>query len=377
MFDVPTVKIGRVFGIPVEIDLSWFVIFGLVSFSLATTVFPQIEASRGASAWVYGSVGAITALLFFASILAHELCHSLVARATGGGVERITLFIFGGVAQMDDEPESAGREFLMAAAGPGMNLVISAVAFGGYSLAWAQGAPWWIWAPLEYLSGINVLVALFNLLPGFPLDGGRVLRSMLWGATGDLLKATRWASRAGQFIGWGMVTMAVLGVVQGDVGYIWFGLVGWFVANLAGQAYRQQLLRARAQAVRVIDIMTPAPEYVPGDATLDALVHDRLLGGRHSRYPVIHEGSIVGLVTLADVKAVDRADWPYVRTIDVTNRDLGALVVPQDASVASVIPRLAGDSPGALIVAGDGRLAGIITRADVIALLKDSVQSAP
>lgn len=370
MFDIPSVRIGRVFGIPVEVNLSWFVIFALVAFSLATAVFPALDEAATAPGWLTAVVGSVTALLFFASILAHELCHSLVARAEGGSVEKITLFIFGGVAQMDEEPRSPGKEFLMAAAGPGMSLLIAVVAFLGYATTVTRGLPWWVWAPLEYLAGINLFVAVFNMLPGFPLDGGRVLRSILWGLTGDLLRATRWASRVGQAIGWAMVTWAVIGVVGGQVGLIWFGLIGWFIASLAGQAYQQQLVRSRIDGVRVADVMTSEPEYVSGDLTLDQLVQAHFLGGRHSRYPVIFEGSIVGLVSLPDIKRVDRADWPFVRTVDVANRDLKQLVVPVDSPVESLVPMLAGDKPGALIVSSGGRLAGIVTRADVIALIE-------
>lgn len=375
MFDIPSVRIGRVFGIPIEVNLSWFIIFGLVAFSLASTVFPAMGEGTDAPTWLYALVGVVTALLFFASILAHELCHSLVARAEGGKVEKITLFLFGGVAQMDDEPRSPGREFLMAAAGPAMSLVISGLCYAGFALSVNGSAPWWLWAPLQYLAGINFLVAAFNMLPGFPLDGGRVLRSVLWGVTHDLLKATRWASRSGQLIGWMMVVSAVLGVLRGSTDLIWFGLVGWFIASLAGQAYRQQVFRSRTEAVTIAGIMTADPEFVSGELSLEQLVSEHFLQGRHSRYPVIHDGSIVGLVTLADVKHVARADWPFVRTLDVTNRDLDHLVVPEDAPVASLISRLAGDKPGALIVSRDGRLAGIVTRADVIELLEGDGQS--
>ncbi len=370
MFDIPSVRIGRVFGIPVEVNLSWFVVFALVAFSLATTVFPTLEEAAGAPAWLTAVVGVVTALLFFASILAHEVCHSLVARAQGGRVEKITLFIFGGVAQIDEEPRSPGKEFLMAAAGPGMSLLIAVVAFLGYAITAARDLAWWVWAPLEYLAGINLFVGVFNMLPGFPLDGGRVLRSILWGVTRDLLKATRWASRVGQAIGWTMVTWAVIGVLGGQTGLIWMGLIGWFIASLAGQAYRQQVLKSRMERVRVADIMSRAPQFVDGDLTIDQLIQTHFLGGRHSRYPVIFDGAIVGLVTLPDIKSVDRSEWPFVRTVDVANRDLGKLVVPADAPVESVIPLLAGEKPGALIVSQGGRLAGIITRADVLALLE-------
>lgn len=375
MFDVPSVRIGKAFGIPVEINLSWIVIFGLVTFALGSGYFPAVPGADGQPRWAYYAVGAVTSLLFFVSILAHELCHSLVARAEGGRVDKITLFIFGGVAEIDEEPETPGREFLMAAAGPAMSLLIAVVSLLGFVAAASQGLPWWVWAPLQYLAGINLFVAIFNMLPGFPLDGGRVLRSILWAVTGDLLKATRWASAAGQFIGWAMVAMAILNVLGGRADYIWFGLIGWFIASLAGQAYRQQVLRSRIQGVSTRQIMSPSPEYVSGEETLEQLVNEHFLGRRHSRYPVFFDGAIHGLVTLPDVKAIDRADWPFVRTIDVTNRDLAALVVRADDPVDSLVKRLAGDRPGALLVVDEGRLVGILTRSDVIALVEGPEES--
>ncbi len=157
-----------------------------------------------------------------------------------------------------------------------------------------------------------------------------MLRAILWGITGDILKATRWATRSGQLIGWAMVAYAVLGVlgiVPGASDTIWLGLIGWFIAWLAGSAYRQQEVRSRLAAITVGSIMTPHPQTVPGEMTVEQLAHDHFLGGQHSRYPVLFEGSVHGLVSLADIKAVDRPDWPFVRVIDVTNRDLQALTV--------------------------------------------------
>ncbi len=366
LFDIPSVRLGRVFGIPVEVNLSWLVIFGLVTYSLGASYFPRVSGAEGATAALYYAVGAVTAILFFASILLHELCHALVARAQGGHVDKITLFIFGGVAEIEEEPKSPGREFLMAAAGPGMSLLVAAASFFGYVTAVASGAEWFVWAPLEYLALINAFVAGFNLLPGFPLDGGRVLRSILWGITGDLMKATVWAVRTGQFIGWSMVVMAFSSVLQGSADLIWFGLVGWFIASLAGQALRQQVVKSQLEGLIARDIMSPEPEYVDGESTLDVLVNEHFIGRRHSRYPVFHEGAIMGLVTLPDVKRVEMTEWPFVRTVDITDRDLQALVVHAEDSVESLLRRLAGDRPGALLVVDQGKLVGIITRGDVI-----------
>ncbi len=373
MFDVPSYRIGSVFGIPIEINASWLVIFALVSLSLGAGYYPSIPEASAAPRLLLAVIGVLTAVLFFTSIVVHELAHALVTRAFGGRVDRITLFIFGGVAQLADEPVSPGREFLMAAAGPAMSLCLGVLAFIGYLAAVSRGASWWLWAPLQYLATINFFVAVFNLLPGFPLDGGRVVRAILWGLTKDLLKATRWASRAGQLIGWALVTYAVLGVLgvlPGADDTIWLGLIGWFIVWLAGSAYRQQEIRSRLAGISVASIMTPHPHTVAGEMTVDQLAHDHFLGGDHARYPVLFEGAVHGLISLADIKAIDRADWPYVRVIDVANRDLAELTVWVDMPVGELLPRLAGDRPGALLVVGDGRLVGIVTRADVIAAIQ-------
>ena len=371
MVGVPSFRLGKIFGIPFEINLSWVVIFGLVAFTLSTGYYPEVPKASGSPTWLYWVLGAATSLLFFASILAHELSHSLVTLANGGRVEKITLFIFGGVASIEEEPRSPGREFLMAAAGPGMSLLIAGICYAGLLAASGAGLPWWVTEPLGYLASINLFVAVFNLLPGFPLDGGRVLRSILWALTGDVLKATKWAARSGQFIGWSMVTVAVFTVLKGRSEFIWFGLIGWFIAWLAGASYRQQQMRSSLDGVTVGQIMTPHPAFVSGDITLESLAHEHFLGAPHSRYPVLYEGQIVGIVSLSSVKSVARADWPYVPVIEVTDRDLTRLSVLAETPVQEVLARLSRPESGAVLVVADGRLAGIVTRADVLALLQE------
>ena len=373
MIDVPSYRVGRVFGIPIEVNASWIIIFALVSLSLGAGYYPSIPEASRAPRLLFALLGVGTAFLFFSSIVVHELAHALVTRASGGKVAKITLFIFGGVAELSDEPTSPGKEFVMAAAGPMTSMVLAVIALVGYFVARSSGASWWLWAPLQYLAMINFFVGAFNLLPGFPLDGGRVLRAILWWITGDILKATRWATRSGQLIGWGMVTYAVLGVLgilPGASDAVWLGVIGWFIAWLAGSAYKQQEVRSRLAAVTVGSIMTPHPQTVPGEMTVDQLAHDHFLGGLHGRYPVLFEGSVHGLVSLADIKAVDRPDWEFVRVIDVTNRDLQALTVWVDTPVDTLLPRLSAENPGALLVVGEGRLVGIVTRSDVISAIQ-------
>ncbi len=368
VFNLPSFKLGRLFGIPLEINPTWLIIFVLISSTLSFSYYPA--AFPGRTPFVNVVSGVLTALLFFASIVLHELSHSLVARTGGIRVKKVTLFMFGGVAQMEDEPASPSREFVMAVAGPLMSFLLAAVFFLGYVGLSFAGITDTLWAPLQYLAFINLAVGIFNLLPGFPLDGGRVLRSILWGITGDHLKATLWASRAGQFIGYSMVALAVIGVVQGVFDLIWFGLIGWFIATLAEGSYRQEVVKTTLEGVEVRSIMSPDPMTAPGVITLERLAEDYFLGGRHSRYPVQVDGSVIGLVSLREAKRVPREEWPVTHVADVTDTDLSRLVVDSSTPVEAVFQRLAVDEPGALLVVEDGRVVGIVTRADVLSRIR-------
>lgn len=364
MFGMPSIRIGRLFGIPLEVNPTWFVVFFLVVLSLSFGYFPEAFPDRSAAVNVVS--GIVTALAFFASIVLHETSHSLVARAGGIRISRITLFVFGGVAQMDEEPRTPGREFVMAIAGPAMSMLISAVSWLAFTGLRAAGASDVWWAPIQYLAVINLSVGVFNLLPGFPLDGGRVLRSILWGATGDLLKATRWASSAGQFIGFSFVALAVLGVWRtGNLSYVWLGLIGWFLSSLAASAYHQQLVKSRFDKVPVSAAMSGPPVVAPGDIDLERMVDQYVFGERHSRYPVQVGGQIVGLVSLGQIKGVPKSRWPSTLVADIADRDLSRLLVSADAPLENAMQRLGPDGPGALLAVDDGRLVGIVTRADL------------
>jgi Zn-dependent protease len=363
MFNTPSIRIGRILGIPVEVNLTWLIVFALVAFSLAFSYFPAVYDWP---AWLNVVNGVLTALVFFGSIVVHELSHSLVARAGGVRIERITLFLFGGVAQMEEEPTSPGREFVMALAGPAASLGLALMFWLLTLLLQAAGASDALYGPLQYLALINLSVAIFNLLPGFPLDGGRVLRATLWWLTGDLVRATRWATRTGQLVGYLLIAIAVFGVLNGVLNLIWIGLVGWFIVVLADSAYRQLVMRSRLHELRIDQAMSTHPVMVPGELSLEGLAHDFMLGERHTRYPVVEDGKVIGLVSLADVKDVHRSEWPLVTVADVADRDLESMLVEGDAMLDSVLERLAGDKPGALLVLRDGLIVGILTRADII-----------
>lgn len=367
MFNLPAFRIGKLFGIPLEVNASWFLIFFLVAATLATSYLPS--ALPGYNYVVYVVIALVTSVGFFGSIIIHEFAHSLVARAGGLRVSKVTLFVFGGVSQMEEEPSGPGREFLMAAAGPAMSLVLGGSGLLALFLLGESASPV-IVVPLDYLTFINFSVAIFNLLPGFPLDGGRVLRALLWAITGDMLKATRWASRAGIGLGYILVSIAVFGVLQGTLDLIWFAVMGWFLASLASTAYQEQVVRTRLSHVPVSQIMSSPVATVPADTTLEEMAHSYFLGGRHSRYPVVGDGHVVGLVELQSTRDVPRAKWPDVTVAEVSRHDFADVVVTPETSVDRILPRLEPSGPGAVFVVENGHLAGIVTRADVIRLLR-------
>ena len=368
MFDLPSFRIGRILGIPLEINASWLLIFVLIASALSFTYFPQVYPGRPLAVDVVS--GVVTALLFFASVVLHEVAHSIVARTGGAEIRKITLFVFGGVAQMEEEPRSPGREFVMAVAGPMTSLAIAVLCFTVFVALWATGLSDVWWAPFEYLAAINVAVAVFNLLPGFPLDGGRVLRAGLWKASGDLLKATRWAAMAGRGLGVLMMSGGFLGVLFRRFDLIWFVVLGWFLSAMATSAYRDQVIRMRMSHVTVGSHMTSPAVTVPGELTVQQLVNDYFIGGKHSQYPVVIGDEVVGLLHMSALKELPRDRWGTTRLVDVATRDVSDLVVLSSASVDTILPKLGPEGAGALLVVDEGRLAGIITRSDVIHALR-------
>jgi Zn-dependent protease len=368
MFDLPSWRIGSLFGIPIEVNASWLLIFGLVAATLSFNYYPVAYPDR--SVLVDVASGVLTAVLFFLSVVLHEMAHSIVARAGGQRINRITLFVFGGVAQMEEEPDSPAREFLMAVAGPGMSLLLAGASFVAFVVLYVVGVSNVYWAPLEYLAVINVGVAVFNLLPGFPLDGGRVLRALLWRVSGDLLKATRWASNAGRGLGWLMASVGLLGALMGRFNLVWFALLGWFLATMAGKAYRDQVLRSKLATMTVGNEMSAPATVVSGDVSVQDFVDRYFLGGRHSAYPVVDGGDVIGMLDIGALKRVPRERWSVTSLSELARRDLEDLVVTPDTHIDTVASRLGGEGPGALLVVEHGRLVGIITRTDVIRALR-------
>ena len=361
-------RLGSIFGFEIRIDFSWFIIFFLILWSFSTRVFPvQIP---GQPAELYFVMGTIAALLFFASLLAHELAHSFVARSKGIPVEGITLFIFGGMARMRLEAEDPRDEFQIAVVGPLSSLAIA----GLFAMVWWLGrlAGWSpaIAVAAGYLAFLNALLAVFNLMPGFPLDGGRLFRALVWQATGDVTKATRWATAGGRWFGYLLMAFGALQLFAGAVlGGMWLIFIGWFLQNAAGMSLRQFVVRNLLEGVGAREIMTANPDAVPADLPLQELVDTHFLRKRHQAFPVVEGGRPVGLVTLQHVKRLARQEWPAKRVSDVMKRAEGIVVSPWE-SVSRVIEIMQEAGERRVLVARDGRLIGLISASDVAAWLQ-------
>jgi Zn-dependent protease/CBS domain-containing protein len=355
-------RIGRVAGIDIQVNVSWLVILVLLTFSLAVSWFPTTVPRQ--STLIYWVLGFIAALLLFVSVLLHELAHSLVARARGVPVKSITLFIFGGVSDLQQEPQSPGVEFQIAIVGPLTSLVIGAISLVAGNLI-GSSAPL-VAAVLGYLGVTNLLLGVFNLIPGFPLDGGRVLRAIIWRVTGSLRQATRVATLVGQVIAYLFIVAGVFLFFSGDfINGLWFGFIGWFLLQAAQAANSQVMLESIFKGVTVSQLMSPASLTVPDNLSLQQLVDGYLLPRGVRAIPVVHsdEGKLVGLVTLTDIRHLPRDQWPQT--------PVGQAMVPLERlhtvrpqqNLNDVLPMMTGRDVNQLLVVDDtGRLVGILSR---------------
>ncbi|MDQ4078661.1 MAG: site-2 protease family protein [Chloroflexota bacterium] len=378
--------LGRLFGININIDWSWFFIFLLVTWNLGA-VFTQSHPQWGALNWL---IAVLASILFFASVLAHELAHSLMARAQGLPVRNITLFLFGGVSNIERDPPSPKAEFLIAVVGPITSIVLGFLFLLLAGLATpgmgeAVGDPMNMLAQLNplatllfWLGPINIILGIFNLIPGFPLDGGRILRSILWAATDNLRRATRWAARVGQAIAWLFILMGIAMVFGAEIpifgtgllGGLWLAFIGWFLNTAAVQSYQQVVIQDVLEDVPVSRLMLTDIATVPPSIPVSALTYDHIMGSNERAFPVVDDGHMVGLVTLDDVRKVSRDEWESTAISDImTPVDELATVTPEDES-AEALRELAQREIRQLPVVQDGDLAGLIRRDDIVRWLQ-------
>lgn len=373
MFGMRSVRIGRVFGIEIEIHASWLIVFMLVFVSLAFGEFPRARGATGPGA-VDLVTGLVATLLFFGSVLAHELSHSLVGRSFGIEVKKITLFIFGGLAQMTEEARDPKSELFMAAAGPASSLVLSSVFGAAYVGLRAAGAAAALALPFFFLAEVNVLLAVFNLVPGFPLDGGRLFRAALWLFTEDMPKATRIATRVGQgFAGLLIASGALLvlaGPPDGRFSGFWLALIGLFLWNAATGSYQQVELGQALSGVTIRRIMTPQVITAPAGISVAELVEDYFMRYRHARFPLVDDGVLAGTVTLHDVRELDHDRWAYTPARDIASTASEEDFISPDEPALGALVRMARSGRGQLLVREDGRIVGIVTRSDVIGVIR-------
>lgn len=365
-------KICSLLGFPIYLDLSWSAIAILVSWSLATGYFPdQVEGLTGTAYWTMGVAGALG---LFASILAHELGHAIMAQRFGVPMRGITLFIFGGVAEMDKEPPSARAEFYVAIAGPIVSILIA----GGCVVAGTVAGPVMpgsIAAVVAYLGMINAVIVAFNMIPAFPLDGGRVLRSILWHIKGNLRWATRISASIGSAFGLLLIGVGLLNLLAGNIaGAIWPALIGMFLRNAAQMSYQQVLVRRALEGEPVSRFMQHQVVTVDPSLSVEDLVESYIYRLHHKMFPVTDNGRLLGCVTTRDVQSVPLDEWPTT-TVAHISRDCGqGNTIAPTSDAMDALSQMSHNGAHRLMVVGDGRLVGLLSLSDLVKFIALKVE---
>jgi Zn-dependent protease/CBS domain-containing protein len=360
-------RVGRIAGIEVRVDSSWVVIALLITYSMyqrASFLYPELSGGGAVG------LGIAATVLLFGSVLVHELAHALVSQARGIRVQDITLFLFGGATRAKMEFRGPGDEFLIALVGPLTSGLLAALfgiiaGLGGDSLSRPLAGT------LGYLAWTNLLLAAFNLVPGFPLDGGRLLRAAIWKATGSLARATRVASLAGQGVGWLLVAGGVAWLLAGDLaGGIWFAFIGWFLVQAARSSYQELQLQQLLRGVEAEDVMAGDLVRIPPDLSLQDAVDDYFMRYDHGAFPVEEHGRTIGLLTLRGVRRVPRAAWSTRRVRDHMVPLGDQVQVAPDARMDGVLAKLQDGEANRVLVVEDGEVVGIITPSDLTRWLR-------
>ncbi|HVB21129.1 MAG TPA: site-2 protease family protein [Ktedonobacteraceae bacterium] len=362
-----SLRLGKLAGIDISIHVSWLIVFLLLTWSLATNWFPVLYP--GWAVLTYWTIAAVASLLLFAAVLAHELAHSLVARWRGLPVKNITLYIFGGVSNIEQEPKSPGVEFQMAFVGPLTSLLIGGLSY--LLLLALHGGTSPLAALLGYLALSNILLGLFNLIPGFPLDGGRVLRSIIWKISSNLRTATRAATLVGQGIAYLFIFTGIWLIFAGYLlDGLWITFIGWFLLSGAQSANSQMVLETMFKGVTVGEIMNTTPNTVPANISLQKLVDDFLLPHGWRNAFVMQLDQLVGLVTLSDIRHIPRDKWAVT--------PVGFAMIPQEKlhavsprqSLIEVLPLMVERDVNQVPVVDNDHLVGVLSREDIVRSLE-------
>ncbi len=360
-------RLLRVFGIPISLDLSWLIILALFTWTL-TAEFSHTLPNY--APWVYWGMGLVTALGFFVCVLLHELGHAVVARSTGMPIRGITLFLFGGVAELGDEPRTAGGEFVMAIAGPVVSAFLAGICYLLAQTGADAGWPPLLNLCLSYLAWVNIAVLGFNLIPAFPLDGGRVFRSIVWAISGNLRRATFWASLFGQGFAWLLMAWALFNLFSGDlIQAIWLGLIGMFLNNAARMSYRQVVIREALQGEPVSRFMNREPIVVPPTLDLRHWVEDYVYRFHRKAFPVAADGHVSGYINTNALQRIPRDEWETHTVGEVMRHDLRPLAITPNTDTMEALGRMQRTGASRLLVLDGDQLVGIISLKDLLRFL--------
>jgi Zn-dependent protease len=370
-----SIRVGSLFGIPFYVHPSWFLVLGLVTFTYGgelAAIFPGLGAGLP---WLLGFVAA---LLLFASVLAHELGHSFVAIQQGIEVKSITLFLFGGLASLERESKTPGEAFWVAIAGPAVSLILFAL-FTAIGVGTSISGP--LAAMVSLVAYINLILALFNLIPGLPLDGGNILKSLVWKITGNRYKGVVYASRVGQFLGWigiALGSLSVLGI--SNIGSFWTLLIGWFLLQNAGMSAQSASLQDKLTALKAEDAVTPNSPIVLADLSLREFANDYIIGkAQWSKFLVTdEEGQLLGAIAIDDMRNVPTSNWPNIKVREVMQPVELSTTVEADQSLLEAVMLLEKEKLTQLpVVRKNGVLVGILEKASIMRLLEQRAQAKP
>lgn len=382
------VKLGTFFGITVVLDWSLLIIALLIAATFAMGPLAQWHSDWSAGLrWL---IGAGAAILLFASVLVHEFSHALMARRYGTVIERITLFIFGGMAHMEEDPKHWRAEMMIAIVGPITSIVVGVLFFvvAGFFVspeAMAAEAPEEIFGALNpaatllfWAGNVNIILAIFNLVPAYPLDGGRVLRAILWGITGKYVEATRWAAGGGRFFGWVLIAAGIAMIMgipvpffgTGLVGGLWLVFIGWFLSRVAMLSYQEAGIKESLSQVKVESIMRTDFERLTPDDTLTTLVEEHLLPRGQRGFPVLDNGDLVGMISFEDVRRIPRERWPQTRVGEIMTGREKLITLRADDNSFHALAKLSSSSVNQMPVMRDKKLVGLLRREDVLRWLQ-------
>jgi Zn-dependent protease/CBS domain-containing protein len=370
-----SIRVGSLFGIPFYVHPSWFLVLGLVTFTYGgelAAIFPGLGAGLP---WLLGFVAA---LLLFASVLAHELGHSFVAIQQGIEVKSITLFLFGGLASLERESKTPGEAFWVAIAGPAVSLILFAL-FTAIGVGTSISGP--LAAMVSLVAHINLILALFNLIPGLPLDGGNILKSLVWKITGNRYKGVVYASRVGQFLGWIGIALGLLSVLGiSTIGSFWTLLIGWFLLQNAGMSAQSASLQDKLTALKAEDAVTPNSPIVLADLSLREFANDYIIGkAQWSKFLVTdEEGQLLGAIAIDDMRNVATSNWPNIKVREVMQPVELSTTVEADQSLLEAVMLLEKEKLTQLpVVRKNGVLVGILEKASIMRLLEQRAQAKP